>query len=76
MAPFRNFLGRKNQPNGAEPDGFDENHLSPKPRPGPSPISIRKSQDGEPNEYKLSGTIDSCAAGYEMEPGIACGTAC
>lgn len=58
MAPFRNFLGRKNQSNGGEPDGFDENHLSPNPRSGPTPISIRKSQDEEPKEYKLSGTID------------------
>lgn len=76
MAPFRNFLGKKNQPNGGEPDGFDENHLSPNPRPGPSPISIRKSQDGEPNEYKLSGTIDSCDADDRMESGIASGTVC
>lgn len=76
MAPFRNFLGRKNQPNGAGPDGFDENHLSPKPRPGPSPISIRKSQDGEPNEYKLSGMIDSLTVDDEMEAGIADRTAC
>ncbi|KAJ5279825.1 hypothetical protein N7478_005197 [Penicillium angulare] len=54
MAPFRNFLARKSQPNGGEADGFDENHLSPNARPGPTPITIRKSQDGEPPEYKLS----------------------
>lgn len=56
MPPFRNFLARKPQPNGGEStDGFDENYLSPHDRPGPTPISVRKSQDGQPPEYKLSG---------------------
>lgn len=55
MAPFRNLLARKNQSNAAEVNGLDDDHLSPTPRPGPSPISIQKSHDGEPNEYKLSG---------------------
>jgi len=53
MPPFRNLLGRKPQPNGVAADGFDENHLSPHPRPGSIPM--RRSCDSEPNEYKLSG---------------------
>ncbi|KAJ5098873.1 hypothetical protein N7532_005874 [Penicillium argentinense] len=57
MPPFRNLLNRKNQPNGADAGGFDENHLSPHPRPGPIPS--RRSCDGEPNEYKLSVVNDS-----------------
>ncbi|KAJ5995576.1 hypothetical protein N7481_002553 [Penicillium waksmanii] len=57
MPPFRNLLGRKPQPNGAPVDGFDENHLSPHPRPGPLPI--RRSCDDEPNEYQLSVVNDS-----------------
>lgn len=51
MPPFRNFLGRKSQPN--ESAGFDDNYLSPNP---PAPVPIRNSQDGEPTEYQLSGT--------------------
>lgn len=75
MAPFRSLLGRKNQPNGREADGFDENHLSPNPRA--APIGIRRSNDGEPNEYKLSGMIGSCDR-FAMRPGrdIANGTVC
>ncbi|KAJ5226799.1 uncharacterized protein N7469_006805 [Penicillium citrinum] len=57
MPPFRNLLGRKPQPNGVAVDGFDENHLSPHPRPGPIPM--RRSCDSEPNEYKLSVVNDS-----------------
>lgn len=57
MPQFRNLLGRKNQPNGGDADGFDENHLSPNARP--APIEIRRSCDGEPNEYKLSGMAES-----------------
>jgi hypothetical protein len=57
MAPFRNLLGRKNQPNGGDADGSDNNHLSPNARP--PPIEIRRSCDGEPNEYKLSGMAES-----------------
>lgn len=56
MAPFRNFLGRKNQPNGGDADGFDDNDLSPAPRP--APISVRSSHEGEPKEYKLSGMVE------------------
>lgn len=56
MPPFRNLLGRKPQPNGLPVEGFDENHLSPHPRPGPIPM--RRSCDSEPNEFKLSGTSD------------------
>lgn len=55
MPQFRNLLNRKNQTNGGDADGFDENHLSPTP----APIEIRRSSDGEPNEYKLSGMVDS-----------------
>ncbi|KAJ5185513.1 hypothetical protein N7491_006621 [Penicillium cf. griseofulvum] len=54
MPPFRNFLGRKSQPN-ADPV-LDENLLSLNQRP--APISIRSSQD-EPSEYKLSVVNDS-----------------
>ncbi|KAJ5587683.1 uncharacterized protein N7459_003448 [Penicillium hispanicum] len=57
MPPFRNLLGRKPQPNGGEPEPVDENHLSPNQRP--APVTIRKSCDGEPNEYKLSVVNDS-----------------
>lgn len=57
MPQFRNLLGRKNQPNGGDADGFDESHLSPNARP--APIEIRRSCDGEPNEYKLSGMAKS-----------------
>ncbi|KAJ6036310.1 hypothetical protein N7540_000589 [Penicillium herquei] len=57
MAPFRNFLTRKPQTNGGESDGFDENHLSPNARPGPTPI--RRSEDCRPPEYKLSVVNDS-----------------
>ncbi|KAJ5152035.1 hypothetical protein N7492_010330 [Penicillium capsulatum] len=53
MPPFRNLLGRKPPPQPSEPpEGYDENHLSPNPRPAPVPS--RKSHDSEPNEYKLS----------------------
>lgn len=76
MAPFRNFLGRKYQPNGAEADGFDENHLSPNSRPGPTPISFRKSQDGEPNEYKLSGMLDLRTLCDKLRSGIPDKTVC
>ncbi|KAJ5677611.1 uncharacterized protein N7477_003244 [Penicillium maclennaniae] len=31
MPQFRNLLNRKNQANGGDADGFDENHLSPTP---------------------------------------------
>ncbi|KAJ5158752.1 uncharacterized protein N7500_008403 [Penicillium coprophilum] len=55
MPPFRNFLGRKSQPNG-DPTVSDENLLSPNQRP--TPIPIRSSQD-EPSEYKLSVVNDS-----------------
>ena len=55
MPPFRNLLNRKSQPTGGTSDTIDENHLSPNQRP--APITIRKSCDGEPNEYKLSGMI-------------------
>lgn len=56
MPPFRNLLGRKPQPNGLESDGFDEARLSPNGRPGPAPITIRRScDDQQPPEYKLSG---------------------
>lgn len=55
MPPFRNLLNRKNQPNGGDANEFDENHLSPTR----TPIEIRRSCDGEPNEYKLSGRDDS-----------------
>nr|UPX44760.1 hypothetical protein FAC2J5_12 [Penicillium camemberti] len=50
MPPFRNFLGRKSQPNG-DSAVLDEDHLTPNQRP--APIPIRSSQD-EPTEYKLS----------------------
>ncbi|CAG8887205.1 unnamed protein product [Penicillium egyptiacum] len=50
MPPFRNFLGRKSQPNG-DPAALDDNYLSPNQRP--AAIPIRNSQD-EPTEYKLS----------------------
>lgn len=56
MAPFRNLLGRKIQPNGGET--VDANHLSPNPESGPAPISIHSSHDGEPHEYKLSGIVE------------------
>jgi hypothetical protein len=57
MPQFRNLLGRKPQPNGLDTDGFDEAHLSPNDRPGPAPITMRRSCDGQrPPEYKLSGT--------------------
>ncbi|KAF3384745.1 hypothetical protein F1880_002295 [Penicillium rolfsii] len=60
MPPFRNFLGRKPQPNGLNTDGFDEAHLSPNDRPGPAPIPMRRSCDGQqPPEYKLSVVNDS-----------------
>ncbi|KAJ5898240.1 hypothetical protein N7504_008528 [Penicillium tannophilum] len=63
MAPFRNFLGRKPQPNGGEIDGFNENNENNSPselqRPGPTPIEVRGSQDGTPPEYKLSVVNDS-----------------
>ncbi|KAJ5939643.1 hypothetical protein N7466_002777 [Penicillium verhagenii] len=63
MAPFRNFLGRKSQPNGGEPDGFNENNENNPPsqpqRPGPTPIEVRGSQDGNIPEYKLSVVNDS-----------------
>jgi hypothetical protein len=69
MPPFRNLLGRKPQPNGAPADGFDENHLSPHPRPGPLPI--RRSCDDEPNEYQLSGEstveLDSQTMNHETK---------
>lgn len=55
MPPFRNFLGRKSQPNGDTP-ALDDNYLSP--NQGPAPIPIRNSQD-EPTEYKLSGMFES-----------------
>ncbi|KAG0155325.1 hypothetical protein PDIDSM_900 [Penicillium digitatum] len=55
MPPFRNFLGRKSQPNG-DPTILDEGHLTPNQRP--VPIPIRRSQD-EPTEYKLSVVNDS-----------------
>ncbi|CAI7588328.1 unnamed protein product [Penicillium glandicola] len=55
MPPFRNFLGRKSQPN-EDPAVTDENYLSPNQRP--APIPIRNSQD-EPSEYKLSVVNDS-----------------
>ncbi|OOQ90504.1 hypothetical protein PEBR_04240 [Penicillium brasilianum] len=60
MPPFRNLLGRKPQPNGLESDGFDEARLSPNGRPGPAPITIRRScDDQQPPEYKLSVVNDS-----------------
>ena len=59
MPPFRNLLGRKAQPNGGQPEVVDNNHLSPNQRP--TPITFRKSCDGEPNEYKLSGTTVATA---------------
>ncbi|KAJ5244137.1 hypothetical protein N7489_004233 [Penicillium chrysogenum] len=55
MPPFRNFLGRKSQPNG-DTTALDDNHLSPNQRP--APIPIRNSHD-EPTEYKLSVVNDS-----------------
>lgn len=57
MPPFRNFLGRKSQPNG-DSAVLDEDHLTPNQRP--APIPIRSSQD-EPTEYKLSGMFESPA---------------
>ena len=66
MPPFRNFLGRKSQPN-EEPAPVDEDYLSPNQRP--APIPIRNSQD-EPTEYKLSGMFESplwlCVAMYVL----------
>ncbi|KAJ5637519.1 hypothetical protein N7490_007398 [Penicillium lividum] len=62
MAPFRNFLGRKSQPNAAETDGFENNENNPPSqleRPGPTPIEVRGSHDGMPPEYKLSVVNDS-----------------
>ncbi|KAJ6102948.1 hypothetical protein N7486_005375 [Penicillium sp. IBT 16267x] len=63
MAPFRNFLSRKPQPNGGETDGFNENNENNPPsqlqRPGPTPIEVRGSQDGTPPEYKLCVVNDS-----------------
>jgi len=56
MPPFRNLLGRKNQSNVEDTD-VDNTHLSPNARP--APIEIRRSCDGEPNEYKLSGMVES-----------------
>jgi hypothetical protein len=61
MPPFRNLLNRKNQPNGGDADGLNENHLSPTRA---APIEIRRSCDGEPNEYKLSGRDDSSLFAY------------
>ncbi|KAJ5698586.1 hypothetical protein N7462_000591 [Penicillium macrosclerotiorum] len=58
MPPFRNLLGRKAQPSGADADGFDENHLSPNSRP--APITMRQSCDDQrPPEYQLSVVNDS-----------------
>ncbi|KAJ5160359.1 uncharacterized protein N7482_007363 [Penicillium canariense] len=60
MPPFRNLLGRKPQPNGADVAVLDETRLSPNQRPGPAPISMRRSCDGQqPPEYKLSVVNDS-----------------
>ncbi|KAJ5246835.1 hypothetical protein N7468_001818 [Penicillium chermesinum] len=57
MPPFRNFLARKPQANGTGPDGFDEADLSPSSQS--SPVAIRRSEDQQPPEYKMSVVNDS-----------------
>ncbi|KAF7719395.1 Uncharacterized protein PECH_004890 [Penicillium ucsense] len=60
MAPFRNFLGRKNQPLTPTLEVTDDTHLTPNARPSLVPIASRKSTDSQhPPEYKLSVVNDS-----------------
>lgn len=52
--PFRNFLKKPAAPNGGVIDSNDGNRLSAESHRS-TPLSIRKSCENEPPEYKLSG---------------------
>lgn len=73
MPPFRNFLSRKAQANGAEADAANNitngDHLAPDPE-RPAPLSIRKSNESVPNEYKLSGRSPLIKYGRGASHGI------
>lgn len=58
--PFRNFLKKPAAPNGGVIDSNDGNRLSAESHRS-TPLSIRKSCDNEPPEYKLSVVDDNGA---------------
>jgi hypothetical protein len=58
MAPFRNFLSRRSAaPNGGEIENIHEDNRVSTESHHSNPLSIRKSYEKEPPEYKLSGML-------------------
>lgn len=72
MPPFRNFLTKKSAAlNGGEADnGSDNTRLSTDSHQS-TPLSVRKSTENVPDEYKLSGMpLGNQLSAYWLSPAI------